>query len=73
MTDPAVVTGNVRGGVAVFIEAENGDLVDILYLCSTDAVNDPRADGAKYWPAFDWSPDYDSCCDTCGAVVNKAS
>ena len=68
-TGPAIVNGNVRQGVALMIEDDRGDLVDIEYLCSADAWNNPAADAALPWPGFDFgdSPAY---CRECDAAIN---
>lgn len=57
--------GNMQGfAYADFVEAENGDLVDIEYYCREHAPNI----GAWY-PAYDW-PEYDVHCATCGTPLN---
>ena len=70
-TEPAQVNGNCASGFAVFQEEANGDLVDIVFYC-LDCAEDRDILGL-WWPGFDWSPDYDSCCDDCGKLINAGS
>ena len=71
-TGPAIVNGNVRQGVAIFIENDAGDLVDIDYLCSADAWHNPLADGALDWPAFDFG-EVTVRCFECGRIINEGT
>lgn len=74
-TSPAIVQGRGRYAqsanvIALFIEDESGDLVDIEFLCSTCAYARPEAEGALSLPAFDWSTDSASYCRECRVCVN---
>jgi hypothetical protein len=66
-TGPARVRGNERTAIAVFIEDERGELVDIEYVCE----DNERGIGALPWPAFDFG-DSDIYCSDCGALINIA-
>lgn len=75
MTEPAIVHGNERTAIAVFREDERGNLVDIDFYCYT--ANDcadfrTETQSALRWPAYSFSPDYDTCCSDCGAIIQRA-
>ena len=72
MTSPAYVQGNERQAIAVFIEDRRGDLVDIEFYCRFDQCGEgiDLSDCLPY-PAYDFSPDYDTCCNECGQLINK--
>ena len=61
---PAIVRGNHRTAVAIFIEDARGDLVDIEYHCEEAA---PKA---LPWPGYEWPTDYDVYCQDCGVLIN---
>ena len=62
---PAIVRGSAQSGVATFIEAKNGDLVDVEYRCFDHAV----LGGLLVWPAYSFP---DSCvyCLDCDELIN---
>ncbi len=72
MTNPAIVHGNKSNAVAVFEEDSRGDLVDIHFFCLA-CVAATTYDAAQLWPAYDFSPDYDSSCTCCGKLIEKAA
>ena len=69
---PAIVNGSERQGVALFIADADGNLVDIEYLCSADAWNAPGAEGALWWPAFDFG-DSGAYCRECSVMIDCPS
>lgn len=66
--NPAIVQGNTRSAIALFIEDERGDLVDIHYVCMIDAASDPDTDGALLWPAYDFG-DSQVRCIKCNRLI----
>ena len=69
--DAALVNGNQTRAQATFIEDSHGDLVDIEFYCID--CRDFFYEEALLWPAYDFSPDYDTCCSNCGITINQAS
>ena len=69
-TQPAIVQGSERAGVAIFIEDARGDLVDIEYLCGDCALDTPEATGALIWPAFDFGQS-GAYCRQCHEMIEK--
>jgi len=65
---PAIVQGSERQGVAIFIEDERGDLVDIEYLCVACAWGCADAEGALRWLGFDFG-DGGAYCSECGQII----
>jgi hypothetical protein len=68
---PARVTGSEQRAMAEFIEDSRGDLIDMRYWCLDCADEDLYA-VAYLWPAYDFSPDYDTHCEGCKALINVA-
>lgn len=66
MTDPAIVQGSEERGLAIFVEDERGDLVDIHYVCYSCSLDCHKTEyeNALPWPAYDW-PDYCVYCEDC--------
>ena len=73
MTAALVTNGSEStSAIVVFVEAQNGDLVDEVYYC---LEHDPfDADGkALWWPDYSWPADYDVFCATCFRALNTHS
>ena len=71
MRDTAFIEGNKTSAVAVFIEDVNEDLVDVKFYCLySDCIEGVDLTNAKWWPAYSFSPDYDTCCDSCGSPIH---
>jgi len=74
--NPAIVQGHGRyvdgaNVIALFIEDDRGDLVDIEYLCQSCAYNDPASEGALPWPVYDWGSGT-ARCSQCFVAVNHS-
>lgn len=64
MENKATVRGNMAIATAVFVEAENGDLVDIEFHCNHHSM-----ENNLLWPAYPF-PEYSVFCTECGEVIN---
>ncbi len=69
LTDPARVQGAQRSAIARFVEDDNGDLIDIEFECS-DHMGLDDFYAILPWPAYDFSTDYDTRCNTCRSLIN---
>lgn len=70
--EPARVQGSETSAIAFFVTDQRGDLVDVEFVCA-DCQRVAESIVALPWPAFEFSPDYDTCCRECGAIVNRRS